>query len=401
MRLNKYFMLGLAGCAFAACSNEDVGGNQFPEGSGAVTIRIESPALTKALGESHKDAENQKVPVTPKEGTNVTITLTGEDNYNESVDIPATAWGTTKTVTFWNVKKPTLVTVVMNGGQQSYAGVSIVANDKNLQEVESVAAYGETSVFELTGNTSSPKVDDEYQGGYNSGDEKKTYQMYKATVQLAIPVARLEVGGITHITTDHTTAECKYTKLTIAGVYMDKLYATGEGVAYSNSAFPVVSGGTVTNYCWKEKKVDADKNLGIGIDAILKDAIGEGDSGESFLENSKVWPANNQVYGYNFFGADGKENLPIFKIYFSESTARDRSNPLPAPRFAMIMTYKTEAGDEITKFEPGHIYCITSAKLQDKNIIGDEEGNTLYGVEVTVKEAVWKVETITADWAAQ
>lgn len=47
----------------------------------------------------------------------------------------------------------------------------------------------------------------------------------------------------------------------------------------------------------------------------------------------------------------------------------------------------------------GHIYRIVDATLDDKNIIGDEGGNTLVGVEVTVKEAEWTVETIEADWA--
>ena len=68
----------------------------------------------------------------------------------------------------------------------------------------------------------------------------------------------------------------------------------------------------------------------------------------------------------------------------------------------MITKYKETAengGGEITKFEPGHIYRITSAQLTDENIIGDEGGNTLYGVEVTVEEATWNVKTIEADWA--
>lgn len=68
----------------------------------------------------------------------------------------------------------------------------------------------------------------------------------------------------------------------------------------------------------------------------------------------------------------------------------------------MITKYKETAengGSEITKFEPGHIYRITGAQLSDQNIVGDESGNTLYGVEVTVEEATWTVETITADWA--
>ena len=39
--------------------------------------------------------------------------------------------------------------------------------------------------------------------------------------------------------------------------------------------------------------------------------------------------------------------------------------------------------------------------LKDGNIIGDEEGNNLYGVDVTVEEAQWDVQTITGEWVEQ
>ncbi len=68
----------------------------------------------------------------------------------------------------------------------------------------------------------------------------------------------------------------------------------------------------------------------------------------------------------------------------------------------MITKYWNEGRTEqITKFEPGHIYRITSATLSDENIIGDEGGNTLYGVEVTVTEAQWKVADIEGEWVEQ
>ena len=65
----------------------------------------------------------------------------------------------------------------------------------------------------------------------------------------------------------------------------------------------------------------------------------------------------------------------------------------------MITSYKTTSGSLLEAFVPGTIYRITNAELVDGNIIGDESGNTLYGVEVTVKEAEWSVVDITADWA--
>ena len=42
MKLNKYFMLGLAGLAFAACSNEDEGNDILTKGTKQISVTISS-----------------------------------------------------------------------------------------------------------------------------------------------------------------------------------------------------------------------------------------------------------------------------------------------------------------------------------------------------------------------
>lgn len=388
-------MLGLVGLAFAACNNEEDLSNQLPEGSGAVTIKIVSPAMTRTV-ETGTTANS----VIVKGG--VTITLEAS-NGNQTINLTAEELAAINDgkVTFWNVETPTKVTVSMNGGKNSYAGEAPTVF-KGIAPA-AIPAYGETSSFKLTGETGSPILDndntsekgDKSETGAVDGDQDKTYQLYTATVQLAIPVARLEVSGIKHITTTaggHTSDDCKYQTLTIAGVYLDNVYATGAGVTYANGAFPCVTGIAPTDYSY-------DGEHGTGIEAIWKDAAVT----TNFLTADAVWPETaGQAYSYYFFGADGADNLPKFKIYFDTSLAKEEDHPLPAPRYAMITKYKEtleNGGGEITKFVPGHIYRITSAQLSDENIIGDEGGNTLYGVEVTVEEATWTVKTIDADWA--
>lgn len=390
MKLNKFFMLGMVGLAFAACSNEEEVGNQFPEGTGAVTIKIVSPALTRSI-ETGTTAST--VPVTGS----VTITLAAKTG-GGSITLTADQLESQSNVTFWNVEEPSGVTVSMNGGKKSYA-TDAPAIFKDVAPA-SIPAYGEVGAngFTLSSDVASPgeQGGDNYEIGAEDGDEDKVYQLYKATVQLAIPVARLEVSGIKHITTtgSHTEDDCAYKTLTIAGVYLDNVYATGTGVEYASGAFPcVTSTAAPTDYSY------GGDGTGTGIEAIWKDAAVT----TNFLTADAVWPETaGQAYSYYFFGADGADNLPKFKIYFDTSLAKDEDHPLPAPRYAMITKYKEtqeNGGGEITKFEPGHIYRITSAQLTDENIIGDEGGNTLYGVEVTVEEATWEVKTIDAEWA--
>lgn len=383
MKMNKFFMLGLAGLAFAACNNEEELSNQLPEGTGAVTINIVSPAMTRSVETGTTD---NSVTVT---GT-VTISLAATTG-GGSITLTEEELAAQNSVTFWNVESPTKVTVTMNDGKNSYEGdAPTIFKGK---APASIPAYGETSSFTLTSETASPgdKGGSDYETGANGSDNSKVYQLYTASVQLAIPVARLEVSGIQHITGSHLEGDCAYNTLTIAGVYLDNVYATGAGVTYADGAFSCAS-GTPTDYSY-------DGEHGTGIEAIWKDAAVT----TNFLTADAVWPETaGQAYSYYFFGADGAGNLPKFKIYFDTSLAKDEDHPLPAPRYAMITKYKETAengGGEITKFEPGHIYRITSAQLSDENIIGDEGGNTLYGVEVTVEEATWTVKTIDAEWA--
>lgn len=383
MKFSKSLLWAFAGLGLFACSNEEVVDNtQLPDGVGAVTINIQSPAMSRAIEDG---TSKTTVPVKG----DITITLAAETGAGE-INLSAEQLGKQSSVTFWNVKNPTGITVTMNGGKNSYASD---APNAFSGDPAAVPAYGYTNSFTLTGNTASPGDKDgtDYETGANSGDENKTYQLYTASVKLAIPVARLEVSGIQHITDTHATGDCAYKTLKIAGVYLDNVYATGAGVTYASGAFPCATGAP-TDYSY-------DGTHGTGTAAILKDAATVTD----FLTANQTWPeTDGKAYAYYFYGADGADKLPKFKIYFSESESQDATSPLPAPRYAMITSYKQTSengGGQITKFEPGHIYRITSAKLTDENIIGDEGGNTLYGVEVTVEEAEWTVETIDADWA--
>lgn len=420
MKMNKFLMLGIAGLAFAACSNEEDAinnGNPTFDGTGAVTVRLVNPSIVST-----------KAPV---DGTETAPTIGGTikvdlyDNQDatisQTIQIDASNVDTDTELTFWNVTAPKKLVVSMNGGQPSYAAVSL--SDIQNYQLTQIPAYGETKTFTLTSETGSPTLSQDNnnntadggeisnaagtgtQQGAQTGDQNKVYQLYTAKVTMAIPIARLEIGGITHKDEGNS---CEYKKLTIAGVYMDKLYTVGgsytEGAqagsdGFMNSTFS--NGTTIQDYCWKAGQTPS---LGTGIDAVLKDEITGTADERSFLKpvsgNAKVWPADGKVFAYNFYPASGNDNMPKFKIYFDDSEATDATKPLPAPRYAMVTSYKDASG-ELTAFLPGHIYTIEKAELDDSNIIGDENGNKLYGVEVTVKEATWTVIGIDANWESK
>lgn len=404
MKLNKFFMLGMVGLAFAACSNEEEVDNGL-SGLSAVSIKIEASEMTRAIADATQAGDGtDKVEVVPQANTEVVITLTADEGGGEFKLTPD-QWNKGQVVTFWNVSNPTSVTVSMNGGVASYNAINIATGSPSLQVLPAaIPVYGSTSTFTPTDKSGSPDADDDHQTGATTEDESKKYQIYTAEVQLDIPVARLEVSGIKHVThADTEEDKCLYSELTIAGVYMDNVKPT--------------DAGTRTDYQFSYP------GTGSGSEAILKDEINDN---TDFLAEGKVWPASAtpaKAYAYNFYGPtaaeieaaekvadddetddvdealEAKQALnPKFKIYFSKATGVDGGTPVTEPRYAMITNYKDKNGNSII-LKNGTIYRITEAVLNDSNIIGDETGNTLIGVEVTVVEAKWDVQTINADWA--
>ena len=107
MKWNKFFMLGVAGLALCACSNEDdLGSNgvEFPNGKGALSISIVNPTASTTKGIADKTTANTFVtgPIVvtlTDNGTERTISLTADE-----VSSIVSNGTTTKTIKFWNYK---------------------------------------------------------------------------------------------------------------------------------------------------------------------------------------------------------------------------------------------------------------------------------------------------------
>lgn len=413
MKMNKFFMLGLAGLAFAACSNEEevVDNSQI---KGAVSINIKVPVLTRAI-DATTGADGSTVTVVPQ--GNVVITLSA-DKGGDDISLTPEQWTQGKVVTFWGVENPRSVTVTMNGGVPDYGEVGI----ETLQDMPvSIPVYGSTDRFTTdgssatpgdytTGNGSGTLVPEDHQIG---GEDNTTYQMWQATVNLEIPVARLEVSGIKHVTHPYNTpageeqdeTTCLYETLTIDGVYLDNLKLTGNGTRQDLYFIEGAGAGSAVSPLKEEIPTDYTPEGGTVISKF-----------NDFLRTGGVWPADDvnpntkKAYAWNFYGPTAAEIAgattqeqkqalnPKFKIYFENAEAIESEDPISAPRYAMITNYKNSEGESIV-LENGHIYRITEVVLKDANIIGDESGNTLIGVEVTVHEAAWTINDIQADWA--
>lgn len=392
MKLTKSLFLAFAGLGLFACSNEDVIDNGgVIDGTGAVTVKIVNP-LTRSISNPTLGGDNIKV-----EGGDITVKLfeqgkeNGEPVQTATIKASEIQKGIT-TVKFWNISNPGKITVSRNGGIEDYNETQINAGSPNMQaEPKLIPVFGSTTKFTLTANSESPALsdDDKYvDAGAKDEDKNKKFQMYTATVNMEIPVARLEISNIKHIVTtgetQHAKDDCKFSTLTIDGVYLDNVRPTFNAVP--------------ADYYF-----ESGAGTGSGV-SPLKDAI----SGNTdFMTENAVWPAavegQAKAYAYNFYApAEGDEATaagnPIFKIYFKKATSSEPTKPVSEPRYAVIEKYLDGEGHEVI-FRRGHIYRITNAQLNDENITGDESGETLYGITVTVVEAAWTPVDIEADWA--
>lgn len=378
MKLNKLFMLGLAGLAFAACGNEeDPVNNRVKSENGVVAVKIVKPSVTRALSPGGVVAITGDIEVT--------LTGTGADNkpYSQTITINTDDLEETTELKFWNISVPEKLTATINDGQSSYADEAIT----NLWEVEPAVApaYGEVLAngFKLTGGTSSPDLDldENTEIGAEVGDEDKLYDVYEATVTMAIPMARLEVGNIS-FKKPTGGAQSIFLSLAYTGCYLDK-YATF-GATYANGAFPAVTGNVFTNYWYEVDAGAAGQEV-----ADLKHPAAS-------ASHNFVSTPIDEAGSFNFYA--GTTN-PQFKLYFADGEMNPKADATKVwfPRYAIITKYLDKNKQEIT-LQNGHIYQITNVELNDDNIIPDEEGNTLYGVSVTVVEAEWAVETVTGVW---
>lgn len=368
--LKSLFML-CAGLSFCACSSDNE--PQFPEGTGAVTVKI-VPPQTRA-DDASATADEQvvngdiKLILTHNSGVTEERTITYSDGSYTGTNV--TKDGDELAVVFYNVVNPTKLTASMNGGVVSYDAVSIVETEPAMQATpESIPVYGETATFVKSGSV--------------INDGNKDYVEYTASIQLQIPVARLEIQVGVGNSFDG------FSSVSLAGAYLDKVKPT--------------DAGAVTDYYLQYDNSQTKKADGTDEDAyaILCDNYM---TAEATLGNEakvlhgtgavSVLPAENKYYAYNFYAGTNPEFKLCLKVVGS-----DAQNPIPGIQYAIVNEFLDSSSAAVT-FEAGKIYRVTNLTLNGTNIQVDESGAELqYALTATVEQAKWTVVTnVNGSWA--
>ena len=379
MKLRKGLFMLCAGLSLCACSSDDE--TSVLDKEGAVEVTIVPPVAARSLTEGSTGNDN-KIKVTG----DMYVTLTYGEGGNTTVTKKIASDSQSKSVKFWGISKPKSVSVTMNGGIESYSETSITAKSTKTQSYvdEAGTSHSDTNIsFDMQATPSNIPVygitgdftltsDIETNNGTN-------YQMYTASVELVIPVARLEISVL------RQNASTLFSAMNLKGIYLDNIKSTGDGNYSIDYKHPTDESTSAQNQTT----------------ALLYDT---NDPVIAFTNQNTIAPNNTQYYAYNFYGWDGNietkdsaEN-PEVKLYFTGVTAVQGQPAVPANQYAIINQYKN-TNDQVITLQNGKIYKIVEIGLADTNVGPVESGEDIaYAVTATVVEAVWDIETITGVW---
>lgn len=340
-------MLGLAGLAFAACSNEDEVGNDLSQNSKTITVKIETGGYTtRASGNgAWTNGANNQSQITVN-----TVTLYLLDKDGAIVD--------TKTLekkfsdTFHGVSGTVTKIAAVANCQPTASGTwaNIVAETFDVadyQTAENAPVYAEA--VDIT---------------YKNTDTQDGYPMYEATLQLATKMSRIELSGNLQCT---NLAESAYKTLTLEYV----------GINRANTKFTLDGTGSDPHSVTDNLPGFPDT----GTPTAFYDAAA---APAPVLSNKNTSVALGTSYGYSVCG------MPELLLRFDSEPIDNVTEGyiIYDPAYLKITGFKTAGGNTVA-MEPGKIYQITDLEFTEENITTLEKDKIC--ITATVSVAPWDI----------
>jgi hypothetical protein len=347
MKLNKYFMLGLAGLAFAACSNEDEVGNDLSQNSKTITVKIETGGYTtRASGnEAWTNGANNQSQITVN-----TVTLYLLDKDGAIVDtktlankLSDTFHGVSGTVT-----KIAAVANCQPTASGTWANVVVETFDvADYQTAENAPVYAEA--VDIT---------------YKNTDTQDGYPMYEATLQLVTKMSRIELSGNLQCT---NLTESAYKTLTLEYV----------GINRANTKFTLKGIGSDPHPVTDNLPGFPDT----GTPTAFYDAAA---TPAPVLDDKNTSVALGTSYGYSVCG------MPELLLRFDSEPIDNVTEGyiIYDPAYLKITGFKTADGN-VVAMEPGKIYQITDLEFTEENITTLEKDKIC--ITATVSVAPWDI----------
>ena len=340
-------MLGLAGLAFAACSNEDEVGNDLSQNSKTITVKIETGGYTtRASGnEAWTNGANNQSQITVN-----TVTLYLLDKDGAIVDtktlankLSDTFHGVSGTVT-----KIAAVANCQPTASGTWANVVVETFDvADYQTAENAPVYAEA--VDIT---------------YKNTDTQDGYPMYEATLQLVTKMSRIELSGNLQCT---NLTESAYKTLTLEYV----------GINRANTKFTLKGIGSDPHPVTDNLPGFPDT----GTPTAFYDAAA---TPAPVLDDKNTSVALGTSYGYSVCG------MPELLLRFDSEPIDNVTEGyiIYDPAYLKITGFKTADGN-VVAMGPGKIYQITDLEFTEENITTLEKDKIC--ITATVSVAPWDI----------
>ena len=337
MKIGKYLMVAAASVMMFGCAKDDNKANLADEGPVALTINLEN------VGFGSKAAVNPSTPSTgttlPLDKSQIEIKLTATEGGDADwVTVNLADWEDSennKVKTYYGVVGASKFEVRINGEitnsetlKDYYGEGAEGAEDQDglgtPKDAAKIPVYNATSTFTPTGGTA-------------TDDSGNVYNLYQASVELQIPITRLELSGISY--EQPAEGEPDYTSINFDKIEIFEDLAT-------NHTTPLV-----------DEIIPSPANF-----------------------KTTTFPTANQCYAFNL-----KPGMPDVRMTFTVN--EDEENPY----YAVVKQFKDAEGKPIEEFEAGKIYQVVGMKISYENLTPDPTGDTSWAVEVYVTVADWEV----------
>lgn len=406
MKFNKYFMLGLAGLAFAACSNDENPSDNGKEANKTIIRLAFGKAETKGLGETVVKKYNNINDL-------IINFYNAQGNY---VDVPDTYTDEVSGNTYDNKQSIANAVATLKGGAHE-ATLEIGGVPSSATEVYIVAnqpeATGNEKGIDISSINNAQKshilLSSQKDCLNSTLTSQRTGEITNGQVNATLtPVAsRFELKDLVANPkpADWTGAEIK--SFTVKGIYINRFYPWGLlGGGNVANREQIARGDDKANYTKEAYGAIKYNYNGTGeqpydfsymcdgndISATYTYAKATGD--EKFIQKATLIPINENTqnwYGYQILpGAAPHLVIELAVIY-------DDGNTEAQQKYLVVEKYKSgDAGLE--KAERGYVYQISTLEFDASNLVDvPYQGTKTVTADISV--AAWEAVPITPDYS--
>lgn len=384
MKFNKFFMLGLLGLTFAACSNDD--NDQMPDKDGKVYVSISiGTAKSRSLGESaagkHNSIENLKIMF-----------------YNTADQYVPYAWNETdRAKAVQELKENHRTTITLTDVPSPAQKIYIIANEKienqigigTLDEAKNTPIYlinqRKNDFIEFSNETSTLTGLEEFVD--QTGDANISVELVPVTARMEVKNFIAKKAPASYLGDDIESFQ-------VLGIYMNSFYPAGllgDGAPIDRSQINNASDDTkytLTYYSGIEFNHEnvKTKDYSFMCNELSYDETNGTAVSAAATGTNEIWKVSpkeaNKWWGYS--ALQGAVPHMVIKLQVKYKNITD-----PVTRFLTINSYKLYNTDtNVAKIERGHAYRIENCTFDATNLT-EKPYETTKTITAEVTVAAW------------